>query len=172
MANESQSDSATDSTETVDQGTTDTDQAAADETSKDQATDTSPKTEDDDPGKRALLADLKGERTKRQALSAEVETLKAQLAETSASKGELEKLQSRYSRLEEFITSLGGPLSAALDSKSFTASLFETDTDIDKLVSDWHKKHPSATSTALSSSAAAPSAAKPTMNDLLRSAVK
>lgn len=85
----------------------------------------------------------------------------------------LETLQTRYDRLESFLQAAGGPLARALDSRTFTRDLFETDKDIATLVKEWHKANPNATSTALGSGAAAPDdKSKPSMNDLLRSAAK
>ena len=59
----------------------------------------------------------------------------------------------------------------ALDSKSFSTSLFETDTDIKDLVAQWHKDNPSATSSALTSGPGSETSTKD-MNALLRSAAK
>lgn len=85
----------------------------------------------------------------------------------------LDTLQTRYDRLEAFLQAAGGPLARALDSRTFTRDLFESDKDIATLVKDWHKANPNATSTALGSGAAAPDdKSKPSMNDLLRSAAK
>lgn len=85
---------------------------------------------------------------------------------------ELTALQTQYSRLESFLSAVGGPLSKALDSKSFTTKLFESDTEIDTLVKEWYAANPSATSTALGSSAAAPAQKGPSINELLRAAAK
>jgi hypothetical protein len=81
-----------------------------------------------------------------------------------------ETLQTRSDRLEAFIQAVGGPLGRALDSKSFTTALFESDKDIADIVKDWNAANPTATSTALGSSAAAPAGGKPDMNTLLRKA--
>lgn len=82
-----------------------------------------------------------------------------------------EGIQNRLDRLEEFLTAVGGPMSRALDSRSFTQALFESDKDIKDIVSDWNKDNPSATSQALGSSGTA-SKSKTDFNDLLRAAVK
>lgn len=84
----------------------------------------------------------------------------------------LDTLQSRYDRLEAFLQEAGGPLSRALDSRSFTRDLFETDKDIEDIVKAWHQANPSETSTALGSKAAQPASKKPDMNKLLRAAIK
>lgn len=84
----------------------------------------------------------------------------------------LETLQTRYDRLEAFLQAAGGPLSKALDSRSFTRSLFETDDDIKDIVKAWQAANPSTTAEALGSGGAAPGAPKKSMNDLLRAAAK
>lgn len=63
----------------------------------------------------------------------------------------VDALQTRYDRLEAFVLAVG--LGKALDSRTFTKDLFETDKDIAALVKDWNKANPSATSQALSSTA-------------------
>lgn len=100
-----------------------------------------------------------------------VQELETQVTELTAKATGADALQARYDRLEAFLTSLGGPISKALDSKSFSASLFESDTDIKDLVSQWHKDNPSATSAALNSSAGTKGPAKD-MNELLRKAAR
>lgn len=82
----------------------------------------------------------------------------------------LETLQTRYDRLEAFLQAAGGPLGKALDSRSFTRDLFETDKDIEDLVKAWHRSNPTATSTALGS-AGETGKAKVNPNDLLRAAL-
>lgn len=84
----------------------------------------------------------------------------------------LDTLQTRYDRLEEFLQAAGGPLSKALDSRTFTRDLFESDKDIAEIVKDWQKANPTATSQALGSGSAAPAGTKSNMNDLLRAAAK
>lgn len=82
----------------------------------------------------------------------------------------LETLQTRYDRLETFLQAAGGPLGKALDSRSFTRDLFETDKDISDLVKEWHRKNPTATSTALGSGAGDTGKGKIDPNALLRAA--
>lgn len=84
----------------------------------------------------------------------------------------LDTLQTRYDRLEGFLQAVGGPLSKALDSRSFTRDLFESDKDIQELVREWNTANPSATSAALSSGGGQTNDGKPNMNDILRSAAK
>lgn len=89
-------------------------------------------------------------------------TTKAEMADT---------VQAKYDRLESFLSAIGGPISKALDSKSFTTALFESDTDVAELVTKWHKDNPSATSSALQSGSGQTVSAKD-MNALLRQAAK
>lgn len=100
-----------------------------------------------------------------------VQELETQLNDLTTKATGAEELQARYDRLEAFLTSIGGPLSKALDSKTFSKALFESDTDIKDLVSQWHKDNPSATSAALNSSAGAKGPTKD-MNELLRKAAR
>ena len=44
-------------------------------------------------------------------------------------------------RLEAFLMKAGGPLARALDSRSFTQALFESDTDVADLVTKWGYGH-------------------------------
>ena len=78
----------------------------------------------------------------------------------------LQTLQTRYDRLEAFAQAVG--LGKALDSRTFTRDLFETDKDIAGLVKDFNKANPSATSTALSSTAGGEGKTKHDPNELLR----
>ena len=177
----STSDSSTASTATDEQDNTDTDQQDTEETSgqstdTDQSQDTTPdpasKPDDKkDPAKAALLADLHKERKSLKTANTELTTLRTQVAELSPVKDTLDAVQSRYDRLEEFLQAAGGPLSKALDSRTFTKDLFESDKDIQDIVKAWHKANPSATSSALGSGPAAPAAKGPNMNDLIRSAL-
>lgn len=80
----------------------------------------------------------------------------------------LETLQTRYDRLEAFAQAVG--LGKALDSRTFTRDLFESDKDISELVKEFNKANPSATSTALGSAAAAPAEGKVDPNKLIRAA--
>lgn len=82
----------------------------------------------------------------------------------------LTTLQTRYDRLESFLGQVGGPLSKALDSRTFTRDLFETDKDIKELVTEYQRANPTATSTALGSKGAAPADGKVDPNALLRAA--
>lgn len=120
---------------------------------------------------KASIASQKAEITELRAKSKQVTELESSLAERPT-KEAVETLQTRYDRLEAFLQAAGGPMSKALDSRSFTKSLFETDTDVEALAKEWNAAHPTATATALSSSAAAPANSSPSMNDLLRSALK
>ena len=120
------------------------------------------------------------------ALKGQVATQKAELLElrnTSKKVAQLEKdlnerpsqeavetLQTRYDRLEEFAQAVG--LGKALDSRTFTKDLFETDKDVADIVKEWNRQHPSATSTALGGGSTAPAAGKPSGNELIRAAMK
>lgn len=77
-------------------------------------------------------------------------------------------LQTKYERLEAFAQATG--LGKALDSRTFTRDLFETDKPIKDIVKEFNKENPSATSTALGSGSAAPAGDKADMNTLLRKA--
>ncbi|QIN93831.1 scaffolding protein [Microbacterium phage Alakazam] len=80
----------------------------------------------------------------------------------------LDTLQTRYDRLEAFAQAVG--LGKALDSRTFTRDLFESDKDIETLVKDWNKANPSATSQALGGKAGEQSSTKANPNDLIRAA--
>lgn len=83
----------------------------------------------------------------------------------------METLQTRYDRLEAFLVAAGGPLGKALDSRTFTKDLFESDKDIDALVKQWHRDNPSATSQALGNGPAGDAkGGKQDPNELLRAA--
>lgn len=155
----------TDSSSTEDNGTA-TSQGTEGDTTTGGSTEQTPS-----PKEEQLLADLVKERGRRQALSTQVEQLEAAAKAAQSSEGEFTALQSKYNRLESFLTSVGGPLSKALDSRSFTKALFESDEDITDLVAKWHKDNPSATSSALNSGSGS---TKPSsgMNDLLRKAAQ
>jgi hypothetical protein len=92
------------------------------------------------------------ELTELRSKSAKVTQLETDLAARPTTEA-VETLQKRYDRLEEFLGAVGGPLSKALDSRTFTRDLFETDKDIEGLVKDWHRANPTATSSALASTA-------------------
>lgn len=100
-----------------------------------------------------------------------VDELETQLAEATTDKDAFTSLQSKYDRLEEFLVKAGGPIGKALDSKSFTKDLFESEKSIEDLVTEWHRSNPSATSTALGSSGSSGSG-KVDINALLRAAGK
>lgn len=119
---------------------------------------------------------LKGELA---ASKTELAEARAQAAAATKLQQELDKrptqeavdtLQTRYDRLEAFLQSAGGPLGRALDSRTFTRDLFETDKDIATIVKDWNKANPSATSQALGAAAAAPADKKVDPNALIRAA--
>lgn len=112
---------------------------------------------------------------------AELAEARAQAAKATQLQAELDKrptteavetLQKRYDRLEAFLLGAGGDLAKALDSRTFTRDLFESDKDVETLVKDWNKAHPSATSQALGGAPAPGGAPKSNMNDLLRAAAQ
>lgn len=115
------------------------------------------------------LAASKTELAELRAKSAQVTQLEDEL-KARPTKEAIETLQTRYDRLEAFLQAAGGPVGKALDSRTFTRDLFETDKDIAALVKDWHKANPSATSTALGSASASPAPGKVDPNVLLRTA--
>ena len=100
-----------------------------------------------------------------------VQELEGQVTDLTAKATSAETVQAKYDRLEAFLSNLGGPLSKALDSKSFSTALFESDTDITELVAQWHKNNPSATSSALNSGGG-PTSTASDMNTLFRTAAK
>lgn len=109
------------------------------------------------------------ELTEARAKTAQVTKLEEELAARPPQEA-VDTLQTRYDRLEAFLVAAGGPIGKALDSRTFTRDLFETDKDIDDLVRDWHKANPSATSQALGSGGAAPAEGKVDANKLIRAA--
>lgn len=125
-----------------------------------------------DPAKQALLADLNKERKDLKASRARVTELEAEVATLSPKAETVDALQAKYDRLEGFLQAVGGELGKALDSRTFTRALFETDQDISEIVKDWRKSHPTATSAALGSGAAEPSSKAPDMNALIRGAAQ
>jgi hypothetical protein len=120
---------------------------------------------------KADIAAHKTELAEARAQAAKTTKLEQELA-ARPSQEAVDTLQTRYDRLEGFLQAVGGPLGKALDSRSFTKELFETDKDIKVLVSEWHKANPSTTSAALGAGAAAPTGNKVNPNDLLRAATK
>lgn len=115
------------------------------------------------------LAAARTELAEARAKSAKVSELEEELGKRPTSEA-IETLQTRYDRLEGFLQAVGGPLGKALDSRSFTRDLFETDKDIADLVKSWNQANPSATSTALGSASASPAPGKVDPNVLLRAA--
>ena len=134
---------------------------------------TSSKSDDKkDPAKQALLADLNKERKDLKAARTELAALKTEADSLRPKAETVDAIQAKYDRLEGFLQAVGGPLGKALDSRTFTQALFETDKDIAELVKDWNKANPTATSSALGSAAAAPADGKKDVNALLRAALK
>ncbi|QBZ73199.1 scaffolding protein [Microbacterium phage Theresita] len=123
-----------------------------------------------DPQKASILADLHKERKDRQTYQAKATELETKVAELTTKAETVDAIQGKFERLEAFLQSIPGPLGKALDSRSFTEALFESDKSIDDILADWNKSNPTATSAALGAGAASPAPKGPTMNDLLRSA--
>lgn len=158
-------------TTTTEATATETEQVTATEVTQQQ--DTAPQEvqlPDDHPLVKTL-ATQKEELKQLRPAGAKVTELEAKVTELTTKAEAADTLQAKYDRLESFLTSLGGPISKALDSKSFSTALFETDTDIKDLVAQWHRDNPSATSAALKSSAGDSESTKD-MNALLRSAAR
>lgn len=175
MATENQVETTNDSTEETSDQAVEKDQqqeqqpANGEQQAQQQSNDRLP---DDHPLVKAYAssqAELKQLRTSQ---TTKVTELEQKLAEATAEKEAATQTQAKYARLEEFLTKAGGPLARVLDSKSFTTALFETDADVQQILTDWHKANPSATSEALGSGAADPAGKKPGLNDLLRAAAK
>lgn len=86
------------------------------------------------------------------------------------SKESVDALQTRYDRLEAFAQAVG--LGKALDSRTFTRDLFESDKDIKTLVTEWQRANPSTTTTALGSGNQSDTGSgKVDPNKLLRAAI-
>lgn len=179
MANETQENGSTD--ETSGQGQQGQQQAPTGETpgngEQQQATtpviDKDTKLPDDHPLVKTLAANKEKISSQASALAeAQAQSAKAtQLEEelnARPTQEALDTLQTRYDRLEAFLTAAGGPIGKALDSRTFTRDLFESDRDITALVKDWHKANPTATSQALSSAAGGEGSDKKSPNELLR----
>lgn len=171
------SDSTNQDNSETDESNTDQDQQDTGETSgqsTDQSkddTDKASKQEDKrDPAKQALLADLHKERKSLKAATTELSALKTEVESLRPVKDTLDAVQTKYDRLEAFLQAAGGTLGKALDSRTFTKALFETDEDIKDIVKKWNVANPTATSTALGSTAAAPGKQKIDANALLRAA--
>lgn len=120
---------------------------------------------------KAKLAKANSELAELRASSGKATKLEEELAARPTTEA-MQTLQTRYDRLEAFLVEAGGPIGKALDSRTFTRDLFETDKDISELVKDWHKANPSATSAALGSGSARPAEKGPSMNEILRAAAK
>lgn len=116
---------------------------------------------------KAKIASLNTELSESRAKSAKVTQLEEDLGKRPTQEA-LDTLQNRSDRLEAFLQAVGGTIGKALDSRTFTRDLFETDKDISQLVKDWNKANPTATSSALGSGAAAPAEGKVDANQLLR----
>jgi len=100
------------------------------------------------------------------AKSAQASKLEEELGKRPTTEA-LETLQTRYDRLEAFAQAVG--IGKALDSRTFTRDLFETDKPVADLVKDWNKANPTATSQALAStSGGGEGKAKHDPNELLR----
>lgn len=95
------------------------------------------------------LATAKTALAEANAKSAQVTKLEEDLAARPTTEA-LATLQTRYDRLEEFAQAVG--IGKALDSRTFTRDLFETDKPVADLVKDWNKANPTATSRALGAS--------------------
>ena len=133
------------------------------------------------PDDHPLVKTLTANKDKISSLTTELREARAQSAKATQLEEELgkrpttevlETLQTRYDRLEAFLQAAGGPLGKALDSRTFTKDLFETDKEIADIVKDWNKANPTATSTALGAAGAEPAKGKPNPNDLLRAAAR
>lgn len=115
-------------------------------------------------------AELKTLRSGSQGHQAKVTELEGKVTELTTKAESADKVQAKYDRLEAFLTELGGTASRALDSRSFTDALFNSDKDIKSIVAQWNKDNPSATSAALGSGSAEPAKKGPSMNEILRAA--
>lgn len=108
----------------------------------------------------ALLAEAQAQAAKSTQLEEELGKRPSQEA--------LDTLQTRYDRLEAFAQATG--LGKALDSRTFTRDLFETDKPVADLVKEWNRANPTATSQALGGKAGGEGKPTTSMNDLLRAA--
>lgn len=115
------------------------------------------------------LASQRDELTELRAKSAQVTKLEDELKARPTQEA-VDTLQTRYDRLEEFLQAVGGPVSKALDSRTFTKDLFESDKSVADILKDWNRANPTATSTALGAAAASPASKAPDVNELLRKA--
>lgn len=80
----------------------------------------------------------------------------------------LETLQTRYDRLEAFAQAVG--LGKALDSRTFTKDLFESEKDVAELVKEFNRANPTVTSTALGGTTTTTAEGKQDPNKLIRAA--
>lgn len=161
MTTEQPIDSATEVTETEPQET----EQATDENQQHDDTQRSPQHE-------ALLKDLVKERKSRQAFQAKLAELKSSQSDLAKQAEALTALQTKYDRLEAFLTAMGGEASEILDSRKFSTALFNSDAKIESLVEDWRKAHPSTAVKALGAGTASTEDDKPSMNDMLRAAIQ
>lgn len=127
------------------------------------------KTEEPNYNKESLLADLHKERNRRRELTTKLEEAESKVTQSADLTEKYETLEKRYGRLEAFLTNFGGSIGKAMDSRSFTEKLFNSDADISEIVNSWHKDNPSQTSSALSGGAGAETSGQ-SINDLLRAA--
>lgn len=178
MAPETQENGST--SETEGQGTQDQQQGSTSETegngTQQQVTiDDSTKLPDSHPLVKAYRTQLE---ENRKLSGVKTELAEARVAATKATQLEeelgkrptteaMETLQNRYDRLEAFALAVG--LTKALDSRTFTKDLFETDKDIKDLVKEFNRANPTATSVALGGGAAGgQGTAKQDPNELIR----
>jgi hypothetical protein len=131
------------------------------------------------PDTHPLVKTLKANKDKLSSQAQELRDANARAAKATELEEELAKrptqeavetLQTRFDRLSEFLEAVPGPLGRALDSRTFTKDLFETDKDIASLVKDFLKKNPSVTSQALGGGTTQQTSDKPDPNALLRAA--
>lgn len=115
---------------------------------------------------KAKLSTANTELAEARAASTKATQLEAELAKRPTTEA-METLQNRYDRLEAFALAVG--LTKALDSRTFTKDLFETDKDIKELVKEFNRANPTATSVALGGGAAGgQGTAKQDPNELIR----
>lgn len=131
------------------------------------------------PDDHPLVKTLAANKQKLSSQNTEIAELRAKSAQVTKLEQELndrptkeavETLQTRYDRLEAFLQAAGGPLAQALDSRTFTKDLFESDKDVEDLAKEWHRTHPTATSAALGGGAGEGGGGKVDPNKLIRAA--
>jgi len=118
---------------------------------------------------RAELATGKTELQEARAQAARVTQLETELAARPTPEA-VTTLQKRSDRLEAFLSAVGGPLSRALDSRTFTKDLFESEKDVKDIVKDYLRANPTATSQALGGGNQPTGGGKQDPNDLIRAA--